>query len=133
MMQLLARCGCLPAPSGGRSVNDAQHRADWKLTPELEPWVDLFPGPSVHPDFPALAALPVPDEHGAAGTVQIALLKCERLADSQSGPPEQHDQRPEAMPLGAVADRAHHGDDLLHRRRVGRILLALLRGGRPRR
>jgi hypothetical protein len=62
----------------------------------------------------------------AAGAVQIALLKRESFADSQSGPPEQHDQRAETMPLGAVADRTHHGDDLLDRRRVGRVLLALV-------
>jgi hypothetical protein len=34
------------------------------------------------------------------------------------------------MPLGAIADGPHHRDDLLDRRRVARILLALVaRGG----
>jgi hypothetical protein len=56
-------------------MNDAQQRADRKLAPNLEPQVDLFPGPAVHPDLTALAALPTADQDGAAGAVQIALLK----------------------------------------------------------
>jgi hypothetical protein len=86
----------------------------------------LVPGPSIHPDFSALAALPASDEHRAAGRVQIALLKCERFADSQASSPQQHYQGAEAMALGAVADRPHHGDDLLDRRRVSRMLLTLV-------
>jgi hypothetical protein len=68
----------------------------------------------------------VSDEHGTAGTVEIALLEGERLADPQPRAPEQDDQRAEPVAVRAIANRPHDGDDLLDRRRVGRVLLALL-------
>jgi hypothetical protein len=55
-------------------VDHAQHGADWKLAPDLEPRIDLLPGPPVHPDLAALAALSASDENSAAGMVEIALL-----------------------------------------------------------
>jgi len=86
----------------------------------------VLPGPAVHPDFASLAALPPSDEHSAAGTVEIALLEGERLADPHPRTPEQEDQRPETVAVRAIANRPHDGDDLLDRRRVGGILLALV-------
>ena len=86
-------------------------------------------GPS---DLSALAALSTPDEHSAAGAVEVALLEQERFADPQSRTPQQHNKRSESMTVGAVTDRAHYSDDLFDRRRIGRVLLALFRGGRPR-
>jgi hypothetical protein len=53
----------------------------------------LIPSPAVHPDLEALAALPAPDDHGAAAAVKVALLDGERFADPQARAPEQHDQR----------------------------------------
>lgn len=82
-------------------MDDAQQRANRNL----EPRVDLLPGPAVHPDLTALAALPAADKDGAARAVQITLLKRESFANSQARPPEQHDQRTEAMPLGADSGR----------------------------
>jgi len=107
-------------------VHHTQQDADRELLADLEPWLELLPRPAVHTDLASLAALPATDEHCAAGLVQIALLKSERFADPQPGAPQQHDQRPESVAVGAVTDGAHHGDDLLHRRRVGGVLLALV-------
>jgi hypothetical protein len=132
VMQLFARRRRFPPPAGGRSVDHAQQRPDRELLADLEPWVELLPRPTVHPDLASLTALPASDKHRAAGSVPIALLESERFADPQAGAPEQHNQRSESMAGGAVTDSAHHGDDLLNRRRVGRVLLALFRGGRPR-
>jgi hypothetical protein len=71
-------------------VDHAQHRADRKLIADLEPGVKLVPCPAIHSDVSALAALSTPDEHSAAGTVEVALLKRERFADPESGTPQQH-------------------------------------------
>jgi hypothetical protein len=88
MVQLLTRRGGLPPASGGRSVDDAQHRADWELAADLEPGIELLPRPTVHSDLPALAALPAPDQDGAARPVEVALLQRQRFADPQTGAPE---------------------------------------------
>jgi hypothetical protein len=45
--------------------------------------IELVPCPAVHPDRPSLAALPMPEEHCAAGTVEVALLEREGFADPQ--------------------------------------------------
>jgi hypothetical protein len=63
-------------------VDYTQQSADWELVTDLQPWIELLPRPTVHPDLSALAALSAPDEYGAAGSVQIALLERERFADS---------------------------------------------------
>jgi len=131
VMQLFACGRRFPMSSGGRSVDYAQQRTDRKLAADLEPGVELVPCPAVHPDLSALAALPTPDEHSAAGAVEVALLEHERLADPQPGTPQQYYQRTKAVTVGAVTDRAHHGDDLLDRRRIGRVLLALVSGWTP--
>jgi hypothetical protein len=107
-------------------VDHAQRRSDRKLASELKPRVELFPGPAVHPDLAPLAALPAPDEDCATGSVQVALLKGERFADPKPGTPQQHDQRAKPVAIGPVPDRAHDGHDLLHCRRIGRVLLALV-------
>jgi hypothetical protein len=101
MVQLLACRGGLPPASGGRSVDDAQHRTDRELATDLQPRIELLPRPTIHSDLTALAALPTPDEYGAARSVQIALLERQRFADSQSGAPEQNDERAETVALGA--------------------------------
>ena len=74
VMQLFARGRRFPAPARGRSVDYAQQCPDRELLADLEPWGELVPRPTVHPDLTALAAFPTPDEHCAAGAVQVALL-----------------------------------------------------------
>jgi hypothetical protein len=126
VVQSLPRRRRLPAASSGRSVDHAQHRADWELMTDLQPRIQLLPRPPAHPNLPALAALPAPNEYAAAGSVQIALLECEGFADSESGAPEQNDERAEPVALGAITDCAHDRDDLFDRRWVSRVLLALV-------
>jgi hypothetical protein len=128
VMQLFSRGGAFPMSSGGRSVDHAQQCADRKLAADLQPGVELVPCPTVHPDLSALAALSTSDQYSAARPVEVALLKRERFTDPQSGTPQQHNQRTKSVTVGAVADRAHHGDDLFDRRRIGRVLLALVSG-----
>jgi hypothetical protein len=82
LVQLLARCRRLPPTSSGWLVDHAQHRTDWELATDLQPRIELLPRPAVHPDLAALAALPAPDEDGAARSVQIAFLEREGFADS---------------------------------------------------
>ncbi|MDQ6840899.1 MAG: hypothetical protein M3025_00540 [Actinomycetota bacterium] len=107
-------------------MDHAQQRSDRELTADLEPGVELLPGPAVHPDLASLAAFPAPNEHGGAAAVQVALLESERFADAQPGAPEQDDQRSKPVTVGTVADPAHDGDDLLNGRRIGRVFLALV-------
>ena len=126
VMQLLARCRCFPAAACCRSVKHAQQRPDRELSADLEPRVELLPGPSVHPDLATLATLATPDEHRAAGSVQVALLQGERFADAESGAPQQNDQRTKPVTVGTVADCAHDGDDLLDGRWIGGVFLALV-------
>src|ERR1700729_269259 len=125
-MQLFARGRRFPTSSRGRSVDHAQHRADRKLAADFEPGIELAPCPAVHPDLPALAALSTPDQHTAAGPVEVALLEQERFADPESGAPRQHNQRTKSLTVGTVTDRAHHSDDLFDSRRIGRVLLTLV-------
>jgi hypothetical protein len=113
-------------------VAHAQERSDRELAANLEPRVELLPGPSVHPDFATLAAFPAPNEHGAAAAVQVALLEGERFADAQPGAPQQDDQRAKPVAVGTVTDRAHDSNDLLTVGGSAGYCSPLLRGGRPR-
>jgi hypothetical protein len=63
----------------------------------------------------------VSDEHGPAAFVQIALGERERLVDPQAGAPEHDDQSAQAIAVSGLAGFAHHGDDLLDPRRIGRV------------
>jgi hypothetical protein len=126
MTQLLARGRGFPAPAGCRAVDHAQQRSDRELAADLEPWVELLPGPTIHPDLAPLAAFPSPDKHSAASAVEIALLKGERFANPQTRAPQHNNQRADPAAVWAIADGPHDSDDLLDGRRIGRILLALI-------
>ena len=69
-MELFACGRSFPASAGGRPVDHAQKRSDRKVAADLQPWVELFPRPAVHPDLSSLAAFPAPDEYGAAVAVR---------------------------------------------------------------
>jgi hypothetical protein len=81
MVQLLARRRRLPRATSRRPVNHTQHCADRELATDLQRRLELLPRPTIHPDLTSLAALPTPNEHGAAGPIQIALLQSKRFAD----------------------------------------------------
>jgi hypothetical protein len=82
MVQMLARGRRLPSASSGRSVDNAEHRADREPATDLQPRIELLPRPAIHPNLSPLAALPPPDEYRAARSVQVTLLERECFADS---------------------------------------------------
>lgn len=47
-------------------VEDADEGADGEFDPYFEPWIQVLPGPAVHADFTAFAAVALPDEDAAA-------------------------------------------------------------------
>ena len=67
-----------------------------------------------------------PDVHAAARCVKVAFCEGERLADSQSGTPQQYDERPRSQTLRRVARAPHNGDDLLDAGRTGRVAQTLV-------
>jgi hypothetical protein len=79
----------------------------------------------------AAHALAPTHQHRATPPVQIGLGQRQRPADSKPGAPQHDDQTTKTLPVQSLAGGAHHGDDLLHARRVRRVAHPLLRGGRP--
>jgi hypothetical protein len=112
--------------AGGRAVDHAEERADRQLEAELKPRAQLLEAPGVHPDLAPAPALARAHEQRAALRVEIALVERERLLDPQPGAPEHRDQRAQARAMAILAGGAHHRDDLLDARRVGRVVLALV-------
>ena len=55
--QLGTRDGGRPWSSSGRAVDDAEQRADGELEAHVEPTLQVLPGPLVHADLAAVAAL----------------------------------------------------------------------------
>jgi hypothetical protein len=114
------------------SVRAARRTANRPAAPaKLEPRLQTLAAPPIHPDLPPPATLPDPDQNRAALSVKVALAEGERFADPQSGAPKHDNHGAEPNTLTTVTSSAHHGDDLLHRRRVRRIPKPLLRGERP--
>src|SRR5215207_7012913 len=103
------------------AVDDAEQRPDRRLNAHVEPGRELFPGPVVHADLAAAAALAAPHEQRSAARVEVGLGERERLADAQAGAPQHDDQAAQPVAVDAVAGAAHDGHDLLDRRRVGRV------------
>ena len=80
--ELLAGRCCLPMTARSRTVNYAQQRTDQQPCTHLKPWIQLLPGPAVHSDLAALAALAASDQDAAVLAVEIRLGKIERLTDA---------------------------------------------------
>src|SRR5215218_10294455 len=57
---LSARGGGRPGPSARGAVDDAEERPDRQRDTPLQPRRELFPGPAVHADLAAAAALAAP-------------------------------------------------------------------------
>src|SRR4051812_47755057 len=93
-----------------------------------EPGAQLLPAPGVHADLAAPAALAAAHQQPAAPEVAVALAERQRLRDAQPAPPEHDHQRAQPLAVGVVAGLAHHGDDLVHGRRVGGIEPPLVAG-----
>jgi hypothetical protein len=89
-------------PSCCRAVDDAKQSPDGKTRANLEPRLQSIPGPVIHPDLAAPAALAAADEDGASGSVEVALGEVKRLADSQTGTPQDHHQRPQASAVRPI-------------------------------
>src|SRR5215207_7136007 len=77
--QLFAGGGLRPAAAARRSGQNAEQRADGQREAEVQPLLKLFPGPVVHADFAAAAALAAADEDRAAAGVEVSLGERERL------------------------------------------------------
>ncbi len=60
--------------------------------------------------------------------VEIALAERQRLLDAKPAAPEDDDHGTEASAVATISNLAHHGDDLLDRRWVGRIAHPLVAG-----
>jgi hypothetical protein len=63
----------------------------------------------------------VADEQRAAVRIKVGFIERERFADPQPGAPEHDDDAAQPDTVGTISGSAHHGDDLLHARRVRRI------------
>ena len=91
----------------------------------------VAPRPAVHPDLAAFAAFALAHEDRAAHRVKVGLGERERFADSQAATPKDDDERTEPDPVCIITRCAHDRDDLLDRRRIGRIAQALYAGRDP--
>ena len=89
-------------------------------------WLELFPGPVVHADLAAAAALAAADEHCAAAGVEVGLGERERFVDAQPGAPEHDDQPAYPQAVRRGAGLSHDGDDLLDGGWIGGIAAALV-------
>jgi hypothetical protein len=86
--------------------------------------------PGVHADLAPAPAFAVAHEQRPAPRVEVAFAERQRqrLRDAQAAAPEHDHQSAQAVAVAVVAGLAHHGDDLLHRRRVGGIEPPLVAG-----
>ena len=81
--------------AAGGSVDHAEQRPDRHLDAMLEPGIELFEAPIVHPDLAAPVALPVTDQYSSSSLVDVGLGQGERFGDAQPAAPQHSDQRPD--------------------------------------
>lgn len=89
---------------------------------------DSAKAPLVHADLPSAPALAAADEDRATVGIEVTLAERERLLDAKPATPkdDDHGAQPSAVAIGP--NLAHHGDDLLDARRVGRVAHPLVAG-----
>ena len=92
----------------------------------MQPGLEMLKRPVVHPRLAALITLPMAHKQRPTTRINIGPCERQRLTDPQPRPPQHDDQRPHPQPVRAVPGTAHHPDDLLHSRRIGRILHPLV-------
>lgn len=120
--------GRRPGPPACRPVDHAEQRADGQPLALDEPGAELLEAPLVHAHLAAAAALATADEDGATAPVEVTLGERERLLDAKPAAPKDDDQGVQPSAVAISANLAHHGDDLLDRRRVGRVAYPLVAG-----
>src|SRR3954454_7120367 len=96
--QLDTRGGGRPWSSSGRAVDDAQQRADRKLEAHIDPPLQVLPGPFVHADLAAAAALAAADQQRSTTVVEVGFVELQRRLDPQARAPQHHDQATHAQP-----------------------------------
>src|SRR3954453_4004578 len=117
---------CVQARPTVWSGQDAEQRTDGQFDADSQPLLQLLPGPIVHADFAATAALAAADEDCAAAGVEVSLRERKRFVNAQPGAPEHHDQPAHPQAVRRGTSLAHDGDDFFDRRRVGGIATALV-------
>ncbi len=118
--------GGRPGPTASRSVDHAEQRADRQPLALCHPGAELLEAPLVHADLPPAPALAAADEDRATVWVEIALAERQRLLDAKPATPEDDDHGAQTSAVATTSNLAHHGDDLLDARRVGRIAHSLV-------
>jgi len=118
-----------PRAAAGRPVDHAEQRPDRKLGPVMGPRLERRPRPGVHSDRAPLIVLAVPDEDGPATRVEVRLGQRESVRDPKPGTPEHDNQSAQPSTVPSVSGLAHHGDDLVHGGRIGRVTLAFVPRG----
>src|SRR5690348_11191713 len=82
--------------------------------------------PGVHPDLATPAAFASADQDAATRRIEVALGEREGFVDPHPRALEQDDQRSGPQSGRSAAGETHDWDDLLDRRRVGRVGAALV-------
>jgi hypothetical protein len=116
-----ARRRCVPCPSAGAPVDDAEQRTDWHLLARLQPRLKLLKTPVVHTDLAPAAALAARHKHRATPSVKVEFGQIQRFLDAQPSAPEHDDQAARSRTVQPVAAAAHDRDDLFRARRVRRV------------
>jgi hypothetical protein len=86
----------------------------------------VLPGPLVHPDLAATAALAAADQDRSAPRVEVVLGERKRLLDAQPSAPKHDDHRAQPPPVLVLGGVAHDGNDLIDGGRVGGVADALV-------
>ena len=84
--------------------------------------------PLVHADLAPTTALAAADEDRATARIEVGFRKRQRLLDPKPAAPKDDDHGAEPSAVAISANLAHHGDDLLDRRRVGRVAQSFVAG-----